>query len=109
MGVWAHRRREKSELIMSRAGGDEGPAGPTAPAGRAGAYLIYAPAAVSRRNTAAGGHCPRGQASHRGLTLPAENGLVLDQQIVEFASLHALDQSGDLSMGVDEGGAFGVA
>jgi hypothetical protein len=44
-----------------------------------------------------------------GLALPAENGLVLDQQIVEFASLHALDQSGDLSMGVDEGGAFGVA
>ena len=40
---------------------------------------------------------------------PRSYGLVLDQQIVEFAALHALDQSGDLSPGVDEGGAFGVA
>ena len=40
---------------------------------------------------------------------PQNYGLVLDQQIVEFAPLHALDQSGDLSPGVDEGGAFRVA
>jgi hypothetical protein len=40
---------------------------------------------------------------------PRKNGLVLDQQIVEFTALHALDQSGDLSPGVDEGGAFRVA
>jgi hypothetical protein len=44
-----------------------------------------------------------------GLALPAGNGLVLDQQIVEFALLHALDQGSDLGARVDEGGAIGVA
>jgi len=41
--------------------------------------------------------------------IPRNYGLVLDQQIVEFAALHALDQGSDLSTGVDEGGAFRVA
>ena len=52
---------------------------------------------------------PRRRDSHLSPALPAENGLVLDQQIVEFAPLHAFDESGDLSPGVDEGGAFRVA
>ena len=53
--------------------------------------------------TTAPGFAPRA----RGY--PWTYGLVLDQQIVEFAPLHTLDQSGDLSPGVDEGGAFRVA
>jgi hypothetical protein len=44
-----------------------------------------------------------------GLALPRKNGLVLDQQIVEFALLHTFDQGGDLGTRVDEGGAAGVA
>ena len=40
---------------------------------------------------------------------PRNKGLVLDQQIVEFAPLHALDQGSDLGPGVDESGAFRVA
>ena len=49
-----------------------------------------------------------GFAPQPGVT-PRNYGLVLDQQIVEFAALHALDQGSDLSTGVDEGGALRVA
>ena len=52
---------------------------------------------------------PRRRDSHLSRRYPRKNGLVLDQQIVEFAPLHAFDESGDLSPGVDEGGAFRVA
>jgi hypothetical protein len=82
--------------------------GESEPTGSGGG--VNAPAAVSRRNTAAGGPSPRAPGGRtNGLALPAENGLVLDQQIVEFALLHTLDQGGDLGARVDEGGAIGVA
>jgi hypothetical protein len=71
---------------------------------------VNAPAAVSRRNTAAGGHSPRRRATApTAWRHPRKNGLVLDQQIVEFALLHALDQGGNLGARVDEGGAIRVA
>lgn len=71
---------------------------------------INAPAAASRRNTAAGGPSPRRRAAApTAWRYPRKNGLVLDQQIVEFALLHSFDQGGDLGTRVNEGGAIGVA
>jgi hypothetical protein len=71
---------------------------------------INAPAAASRRNTAAGGPSPRRRAdAPTAWRYPRKNGLVLDQQIVEFALLHAFDQGGDLGTRVNEDGAIGVA
>ncbi len=71
---------------------------------------INAPAAASRRNTAAGGPSPRRRAAApTAWRYPRKNGLILDQQIVEFALLHAFDQGGDLGVRVNEGGAIGVA
>jgi hypothetical protein len=80
-------------------------AGPTGEA-EAG---VNAPAAASRRDTAAGGHSPRGRAvAPTAWRYPRKNGLVLDQQIVEFALLHAFYQGDDLGARVNEGGAIGV-
>ena len=88
------------------AAGATGPCG-TGPTGKRG---VNAPAAVSRRNTAAGGPSPRRRAAApTAWRYPRKNGLVLDQQIVEFALLHAFDQGSDLGARVDEGGAIGVA
>lgn len=71
---------------------------------------INAPTAASRRNTAAGGPSPRRRAAApTAWRYPRKNGLVLDQQIVEFALLHAFDQGGDLGARVNKGGAIGVA
>ena len=71
---------------------------------------INAPTAASRRNTAAGGPSPRRRAAApTAWRYPRKNGLVLDQQIVEFAMLHAFDQGGYLGARVNEGGAIGVA
>jgi hypothetical protein len=87
-----------------RAGGGNGGAGGGTGAGRTCTGRRVAQEHGGRRPLAtAPGFAPR-----PGVT-PQDYGLVLDQQIVEFAPLHALDQSSDLSPGVDEGGAFRVA
>jgi hypothetical protein len=80
------------------------------PAERGREEAANAPAAASRRDTAAGGHSPRRRAAApTAWHYPRKNGLVLDQQIVEFALLHTFDQGGDLGARVDERGAIGVA
>lgn len=99
--IW--RRRERScHAGLGRLG-----SGGHSPLGSGG---INAPTAASRRNTAAGGPSPRRRAAApTAWRYPRKNGLVLDQQIVEFALLHAFDQGGDLGARVNKGGAIGVA